>query len=171
MGQFEVKVDGIRQNEFLQANHWLAARSYLIILGLIVVMMISVVVTIGTAQVKNLWVFLVALVAVPLFYDFSFRRTYKKGPFADMKMDYNIDALGWRVQIGEQNAMVAWANTSRVRKTADDLLLYTYKGKGQSTSNLIPRRLLTEEQIAAIISWQREAKQKIKQKAKDDANQ
>ena len=154
MEEITVKVDGIRQNEFLVANHFMALKQYLATAGLLLVLALSILIINGSDQFKNLWALAIIVPIVPIVYHISFLRTYHKQPFGTMEMEYRFDERGWRLTVNDQTGVVAWANTVKIRRTKTVYLLYALvEGRRGSVSNVLPRRCLTDQQAAQIMAW------------------
>ena len=154
MEEITVKVDGIRQNEFLVANHFMALKQYLATAGLLLVLALSILIINGSDQFKNLWALVIVLPIVPIFYHVSFLRTYGKHPYGTMEMTYDFGPDGWKLTVDGQSGVVAWASTVRIIRTRTVFLLYAHvEGRRAAASNVLPRRCLTDQQAAQIMAW------------------
>ena len=154
MEGFTVTVDGIRRNEFMQANHFLAMKQYLATAGLLLLLAVSILIVNGSDQFRNLWALLIIIPIVPIVYHFSFLRAYGKQPYGEMEMAYSFDENGWRLTVNGQTGVVAWVNTLKLRRTKTVFLLYArVEGRRGMVSNVLPRRCLTDEQADQIVAW------------------
>ena len=154
MTEFTVKVDGVKTNEFLQANHFMALKQYLAVAGLLFLLALSILIFNGSDQFKNLWALLIIVPIVPIVYHISFLRSYRKYPYGEMEMEYHFDSRGWRLTVSGQTGVVAWANTLKLRCTKTVFLLYArVDGRKGMVSNVLPRRCLTDEQAEQIVAW------------------
>ena len=62
---------------------------------------------------------------------------------------YEFDAQGWSVTVGESRTEVAWAHTPMLRRTKACIFVYN----SGTTSNMLPRRLLTPEREQQLFDW------------------
>ena len=90
----------------------------------------------------------VLLVVVAAWFEIVRIQSYQKFP-ADIKMTYCFDEQGWSLQVREGSASVTWAETSRLVERKHLFLLC----QGKNTSNLLPKRCLTEAQCAQVRAW------------------
>ena len=154
MEEFTVKVDGIKLKEFMQANHFMALKQYLAVIGLLLLLALSTLILNGSDQFQYLWALFIVVPIVPIVYHISFLRSYKKYPYSEMEMSYTFDSRGWRLTVNDQTGVVAWANTLKLRRTKTVFLLYArVEGRKSMVSNVLPRRCLTDEQAQQILTW------------------
>lgn len=166
---FSVMVRGITKQEFLEANRSLARTPFLYML---LVILGCILVVILTGSVSNPWSLLWFLTPIPIlliFREYGYRSSFKKGPFKDLALDYDFNPDGWTVSMEGASGGVAWADTKKIVRTANDLLLYvrvyTANGKRKTnSSNVIPLRCIEEQQIAQLRSWFSESKARVKAK-------
>ena len=88
------------------------------------------------------------LVVMAAWFEITRVLSYSKFP-SDIKMAYRLDEQGWALQVGDGNASVTWAETSRLVERKHLFLLC----QGKNVSNLLPKRCLTEEQCAQLRAW------------------
>ena len=144
---FKVHVCGITKNEYMAAARWLSLNKIVPIAILAVAAAICLVVF-GSGDPALLLFPVVAIGFALVYYEMINLRDYKKFP-ADLQMDYEIDSRGWRLYVMDTTGLCAWANTVRMRENNDVFLLYNAK----NTSNLLPKRCMTSEQILQVREW------------------
>ena len=118
----------------------------------LVVVLVVAVIAFWTSdtRIQSFAVPAVILAAIPALYEGYHRSSCKRLPLAEAEMDYWLSQRGWRMEANGASAVFTWG-TTRLVETKDNLLLYTDK----KTSSLLPKRLLTGEQLEQIRTWNR----------------
>ena len=149
MKEFSLTVDSMTKEEYLQAAHRYAARVYsllaffiVVICGIILIFMERI--TPG-ALLSPAVFFLLAV----LFCETRFRMEYKKGMKEFPAVTYAFDAKGWSADPGTGPIRFDWAQTPRMKETRDCFFVYN----DDTSSNLIPKRLLGKAQTEALRRW------------------
>ena len=145
---FEVKVTEINRKEYLSALRWMQmkrVRNLIIALAVIFVFIYCVL------DPRPTWLPLLAvgvILFVLAYYEVMRWLDYPKFP-KEFSMSYVIDNRGWRLQVGEEQSVCAWSSTVKLVDTKALFLLYNSK----NSSNLLPKRCLTQEQIEQVRFW------------------
>jgi hypothetical protein len=66
-----------------------------------------------------------------------------------VELRYDFDRDGWTVKQGSSQVRVLWANTHRVQRTNQALMLYP----NRKSVNLVPLRFMTQAQLDQILGW------------------
>lgn len=150
MEEFHVSVRGIEPPEYMQSLRRVALRPYLWMCLIVVLVVAGIAFWTSDTRIQSFVVPAVILIAIPVLYEGYHRSSCKHLPLAEAEMDYWLSQRGWRMEANGASAVFTWGNTKLV-ETKDDLLLYT----DRKTSSLLPKRLLTGEQLEQVRAWSR----------------
>ena len=153
MEELKIQVEGVTCREYMQSVRRMALRPYLWMWVIVCAVVGAIGFFTEDTRPQSYVVPAVILLLLPLVYEFYQRQTYRNLPFGDTRMEYWMDARGWRAEVQGNRAVFTWANT-RLRETRDTFLLYT----DTRTSNLVPKRCLDAGQMAQIRQWARESR-------------
>lgn len=147
MKRFEITVRGIERKEYYDACQENGRRLYAILGASMVVICGAIILFTGDVTIASiLWPAGIYL-AIIAGYTLLTRLSYKDQLSAlDPPIEYEFDGGRWRMRRGDQTAEIEWKATPKLRRTKRCLFLYNDEVSG----NLIPLRLLTEGQAAAI---------------------
>ena len=150
MNGFTLHLGGIERREYYEACGETARRVYGILAGGMVLLCGAILILkrhIGPADILGpVGVYLV----VVCLYALATRLNYKDQlAVIDPPVVYTFDAGGWTVRAEGGQAAFSWPETVRLKRTRRCLFLYNDGASG----NLLPLRLLTDEQAAAIEGW------------------
>lgn len=145
---FSVAVTDINAFEFTSALRRLQSRPSTGFYGLIVLVFAIGLLLWGWDSLSTYFVTLFVFVVLLLYLEIKRWQDYSKFP-KDMELNYEFDPNGWRLHVKNESSFCAWASTVKLVETRRLFLLYNSK----NTSNLLPKRCLTEEQIALIRTW------------------
>ncbi len=159
MKRFTVSVGGITRREYFEACTENERRMHLI-LGVAMVIICGAILLIkGTVDWRDIAGPAAVYIVVMGGYGLMTRLGYKNQlAVLDPPVVYDIHGGRWAVTKDGATVEVEWKATTRLRKTRSCLFLYS----DGATSNLIPLRLLTEEQVAAMETWFRNTRSMAK---------
>ena len=150
---FSITVTDISKKEFLCAVRWVCRfrdLSSLILAPLAFFIFICFLKGFSAAAII-LPVLLLIVMAV--YFEFTRINGYRQFP-KDIKMVYEFNEQGWTLQVGENTGSSGWAEMVKLVERKHVFLLCHTK----NSSNLLPKRCLTAEQIDQIRTWYRAAK-------------
>lgn len=160
MKKFGLTVNGITRREYFAACRENGRRLYstlavtmIAICGLIIVFSGNVrpAAFIGPAAIY---------IIVVAGYEILTRVSYKDQlSVIDPPVEYTFETVKWTVTNGEQVVEIQWKATPRLRKTKDCIFIYN----DEITSNLLPRRLLTDNQIKTLETWFQNSRRQAKE--------
>ena len=150
MNKFSLTVDGITRREYFQACRENGRRmrvilllSMLVICGLIIVFTENVSVA---SIVGPVAIYLIVAGGYELLPRFTYKNELET---IDPPVTYDFNGARWVIQKGDVTAEIPWTHTPRLRRTRACVFLYN----DETTTNLIPLRLLTEEQLQSLQTW------------------
>ena len=167
MKRFSIVVNGIERKEYYEACRESGRRLYSL-LGLCMILFCgAIALAVRNFSLRSLLWPVGLYVAFVVGYEVLTRLTYKgQLDVLDPPIEYEFHGGRWRMQRGDEVAEVEWKATPKLRRTKRCLFVYNDDVSG----NLIPLRLLTTEQAAAIETWfknsRANAKVYLKQKEK-----
>lgn len=162
--QYDIQINGITRQEFIQAGSEFIRRMVLPLFLLVAVVTVVIALAISDFSLRSLLPpFLIAIAALVVL-RLSVVFSWKKFP-ADTQFSYLIDQDGWQITVGDTSANVDWQDTVRMTVRSHVVLLFNEDNR----SNLLPRRCLTPEQLAQLKVWydQSRSAHKARQKEKD----
>ncbi|MGM9615873.1 MAG: hypothetical protein ACI3W7_10175 [Oscillospiraceae bacterium] len=150
MGKFSLVVNGITRKEYFAACRENGRRIYRILAGAMVVICGAIMLATGDFSLRAFLgpvaVFLVVIVG----YELVTRLGYKNQlEVLDPPMVYDFHGGRWKVTLGDQVVEIEWKATPRLHKTKTCIFLYS----DEVSCNLVPRRLLTDEQVLSLETW------------------
>ena len=165
MKKFRLVVSGIERKEYLAACHESGRRLYaLLAVSMIAICGLIIVFTGNASPAAFLWP-LGIYAAVVVFYELVTRVTYRDQlAVIDPPVEYEFHGGRWMVTKGEQTVEIEWKATPRLRKTGSCLFLYN----DDTTSNLLPLRLMTDTQVKAIETWYKNSRTAYKEYRKKE---
>ena len=150
---FSVTVSKISRKEFNSALRGMFRRREIVFL--LIAFLAFLVLVLAKEDPSLLFCFspLIAPAVVAALFEFIFFNTYNQFP-GNLTMDYTMDAEGWKLLVNGDNGSSAWADMyALVERKHVFLLCHT-----KTSSNLLPKRCLTAEQIEQIRTWYNNAK-------------
>ncbi len=150
MNKFTVTVSGITRQEYYEACHE-TGRGMRIILAVCMVVICGLIIAFtGNFSLPSFLAPLAIYILAVAGYELLPRITYKNQlETIDPPAVYDFNGERWRVTKGDADAEIKWKATPRLHRTKRCVFLYN----DETTSNLIPVRLLTEEQIRSMETW------------------
>ena len=150
MNSFHLKVDGITRKEYFQACRENGRRLYSTLAATMIVICGLIILFTGNARPAAFIGPLVIYGVIVVGYELLTRLSYKDQlAVIDPPVEYAFSVGRWTVKKGDQLVEIPWRETPRLRKTKTCLFIYN----SDTVSNLLPRRLLTEEQIQSLETW------------------
>ncbi len=150
MKQFSLVVGGIERREYLQACHESAKRFYILLALSMAAICGLIILFTGNAGTAAFVGPLAIYAAIVVLYEIVIRVSYKDQlAVVDPPAEYEFTGAGWRVRKGDVAAELEWKRTPVLHRTKDCLFLYN----DETTSNLLPLRLMTDAQAKAIETW------------------
>lgn len=146
---FTLTVTGVTREEYLQGSTESARRAYRLMAGAAVIICILIEAAAKSFTLKGVFWPLGIYVAGVLAWNVLVRVNYKGQLDSIDPVTYEFDAQGWSVTVGESRTEVAWARTPMLRRTKDCIFVYN----SGTTSNMLPRRLLTPEREQQLFDW------------------
>ena len=167
MNRFELEVPGITRAEYFQACRLNAKRLYTI-LGCSMVVLCGII----TLATDN-WSLKALLWPVGIFvfcvaaWEILYRASYKD-QLAELNppVRYDFTPKEWKVENNGVQNTVNWKGTTKLKKTKDCLFLYN----NDASSSLLPRRLMSQQQIDLLEKWFRDSRADAKAFQKKELN-
>lgn len=159
MKEIKITLDGIRKNEYFQGFHQNARRIYL---GLAAIMAAACIVILAVTGNLSLFAFLgpmLVFCAVLILLEIVIRRAYKDELIKMDPVNYILNADSWVIQRGSEKAEIKWNATMKLTFSKDCLFLYNTN----TSSNMIPRRLISKEQEDQIRAWYQNSREAAKE--------
>ena len=155
MREFSLVVGGIDRREYFQACHESAKRFY-ILLALAMALFCGIIILLtGDARPAAFLGPVIIYAVIALLYEIMIRVSYKDQlAVIDPPVEYEFTGAGWHVRKGDVTAELEWTRTPALHRTRDCLFLYN----DETTSNLLPLRLLTDAQAKAVETWFRNSR-------------
>lgn len=164
--QFDIQINGVTRKEYIQAGTDTLRRMILPLLLLVIVFTFVIAMAVQNYSLKSLLLpFAVAFAFLLIMY-IMVVASWKNFP-ADTKYSYLIDEDGWEITVGRDSANIDWDKTSRMTVRSHVVLLFNEANR----SNLIPRRCLTNEQLAQMQQWFKESRKDFKNRQKEEDEQ
>ncbi len=150
MDEFSITVTGVTRTEYFQACRLTARRLYATLAVLMVVICAVIILAMENVSVAALVGPLVVFLLVVVVCEVGPRIGYKGQLETITPITYSFGPLGWRAQMeGQEPNRIEWEATPKLSKTRDCLFLFN----GDTSSSLLPLRLLTAEQVGKIRAW------------------
>lgn len=146
--QFDIQINGITKKEYLQAGSDTVRRMTLPLLALVTVFTAVIALAVQNFSLQSLLLpFGIALAFLLIMYAMV-AASWKNFP-ADTAFSYLIDEDGWEITVGDSRANIDWNKTTRMTVRSHVVLLFNEANR----SNLLPRRCLTDAQLAQMQQW------------------
>lgn len=159
MQKFSLTVNGIERQEYYHAARQIGRRLWAILALAMVVICVPILFLSRNFSVAAFLGPVVVFAVVVAGYELVIRLNYKDQlAVLDPPMEYSFHGGGWRLTRGGDTAEFSWTDTPRMRKTSRCVFLYS----DDTTSNLIPRRLLAEGQLEALEYWYKNSRTQAK---------
>ncbi len=150
MKKFSLTVSGIQRREYWQACHESMKRFYILLAASMAAICGLIILFSGNASPAAFLGPLAIYAAVAVLYEIVIHASYKDQlAVIDPPVEYEFTGSGWLVKKGDTTAQIEWRRTPKLQKTRDCLFLYN----DETTSNLLPLRLMTEAQVKAVETW------------------
>lgn len=150
MKKFSLTVGGIQRKEYFAACHESAKRFYILLALSMLAICGLIILFSGNASPAAFLGPLAIYAAVVVFYEVVTHVSYKDQlAVIDPPVEYEFTGARWLVKKGDVTAEVEWKHTPLLHKTKTCLFLYN----DDTTSNLLPLRLLTDSQVKAVETW------------------
>ena len=160
MKKFGLTVDGITRKEYFRACRESGKRLYVTLAVTMLAICGLIILFSGNTRPAAFIGPLVIYVAIVAGYEILTHVGYKDQlAVIDPPVVYTFETVKWTVTKGEETVEIPWKATPRLRKTKDCIFIYN----DETTSNLLPRRLLTEGQVQALEAWFRASRRQAKE--------
>lgn len=156
MKEIKVTVNGINRKEYFDAFHQSAKRIYLILAAIVAAVTAVVVIATGNANLPAFLGPMMIYAALLVLLEIVVRRSYKDEMVKMEPVCYTMDANGWSIQRGSEKAAFSWKDTPKVNFSRGCIFLYNSK----TSSNMIPRRLLSVKEEQQIRIWLKASREK-----------
>ncbi|MCR5785739.1 MAG: hypothetical protein K6G40_08890 [Eubacterium sp.] len=158
MESFSVEVNGITKDEYITASHENFRRLYTTLPICMLVICGVIVVASGNYSIKSIaWPFVIYFLVV-IAAEIIIRRGYNDQLSSFGPLIYEFNDTQWQVSAGEEHHAFNWEATPTLRIKKNAVFLYN----DEVNSNLVPARLLSDEEIKSIKSWFSESREKAK---------
>lgn len=155
MKSFSVSVGGIERREYYEACRESARRLYVILAVSMLVICAAILILKGSVGPADILGPVAVYVVVMGGYTLLTRLNYRDQlAVIDPPVEYRFSGDRWTVTAGDETVEIEWQATPKLHRTRSCLFLYN----DGASSNLLPLRLMTEEQIRAIESWFRDSR-------------
>lgn len=160
MNDFSITVTGVTKAEYFQACRVTVKRLYNTLAVLMVIICAVIILATGNATPAAFLGPLAIYLIVVGFCEIGPRVNYKGQLETITPITYSFGALGWQAQMeGQEANRFKWEATPKMIKTKSCLFLYN----SDTSSNLLPTRLLTAEQVSQINSWYKSSRELSKE--------
>ena len=160
MNDFSITVTGVTKPEYFQACRVTTMRLYKTLAVVMVIICAVIILATGNATPAAFLGPLVIFLIVAAFCEIGPRINYKGQLETMTPITYSFGPLGWQAQMeGQEANRFKWEATPKMVKTKSCLFLYN----SDTSSNLLPTRLLTAEQISQINSWYKSSRDLAKE--------
>ena len=160
MKKFSLSVDGIERREYYEACRESARRLYGLLAAAMLVICGAILLLKRSLGPADLIGPVVIYVLVMGGYELMTRLGYKDQlAVIDPPVIYDFNGGRWAVTTAGGTVEVEWKATARLRKTRSCLFLYN----DDASSNLLPLRLMTEEQVSALETWYKNSRAAAKE--------
>ena len=165
MKEFSITVTGIQRQEYYEACRESGRRIGLILgMSMLVICGAIMLVTRSISLAAILGPLAVYLLLM-LGYGLLTRINYKNQlAVMDPPMEYEFSSSRWKLRMGDQQAETEWTATPKLRRTRRCIFLYSDEVSG----NLIPLRLLSQEQAECIETWYRSSREQARAYLKEE---
>ena len=165
MERFSLTVGGIDRREYYQACHESARRFYLLLAVSMFFFCGLIILLTGNASAAAFLGPAAIYAAIVVLYEIVIRVSYKDQlAVIDPPVEYEFTGDGWHVRKGDVTAELSWDRTPALRRTKVCLFLYN----DETTSNLLPRRLMTDGQTEAVETWFRDSRAAYREYRKNE---
>ena len=164
--QFDIQIDNVTRKEYVQAGSETIRRMILPLLALVTVFTVVIAMAVQNFSLQSLLLPFGVAIAFLLVMYIMVLTSWKNFP-SDTQFSYLIDEDGWEITVGESRANIDWDKTTRMTVRSHVVLLFNEANR----SNMLPRRCLTNEQLAQMQQWFRESRSAFKDRQKADEEQ
>ena len=150
MKKFSLTVGGIERREYFAACHESAKRFYILLALSMAAICGLIILFSGNASPAAFLGPLAIYGAVVVVYEVVIHVSYKDQlAVIDPPVEYEFNGAGWTVTKGDVTVQIEWKHTPVLHRTKTSLFLYN----DDTTSNLLPLRLMTDTQVKAVETW------------------
>lgn len=165
MDEIVIKVNGVTREEYMEACHLSARRLYVMLAVVMAIICGVIILATGNASWQAFFGPLLVYVICVGGYEAMIRKNYKGQLEQVEEVTYTITKLGWTCKVGDQENYIYWKGTPRMAQTKHGVFLYC----DEVNSSLLPRRLLTQEQIDQLRQWFKESRVLAKEFMQNEA--
>jgi hypothetical protein len=160
MDEFSFTLTGVTRQEYFQATRLTAKRLYTTLAFLMVVICAVIILATGNVRPAAFIGPLVIYVIVVAVCEIAPRINYKGQLDTITPITYTFGPLGWTAQMdgGDKNR-IKWEATPKMSTSRDCIFLFN----NDTSSTMLPRRLMTEEQVKQIKSWYKNTRELSKE--------
>ena len=150
MNSFSITVNGFTRPEYYHACHETGRRLRILLAISMVAICGLIIVFTGNVTLSSVLVPIGIYILVVAGYELLPRITYKDQlGTIDPPVEYDFNGNRWSIKKGDSAAEFEWKVTPRLHRTKLCLFIY----HNETSCNLIPLRLLTEQQAASLETW------------------
>lgn len=151
---FGFTITGITRKEYQQASRLHNRRAYVILLAAMIIFCGVIILATGNASAAAFFgpilLYVIFVVALELMTKLSY-----KGQLDQVDpVVYKFNPVSWSVTANGQTVEIQWRGTVKLKKTRDCIFIYN----DDASSNLLPRRLMTEDQARRIQLWYKDSR-------------
>lgn len=163
MNEIKITVNGIEKKEYIQATQLMLKRVFLI-LGTVMLVFCAIIIFAMDDFTLKAVLGPVAIYAVIVALCEAFLILGYKGQLETVNpVEYTISEKEWQIETAEEIIIIPWECTPKMVKTKDGVFLYN----DEVSSNIIPKRLLTKENINDIENWYKASRASYKKYDKE----
>ncbi len=161
---FKIEISAMTKQEYIQTATESIRRLIAPAFAVAAMITVAIAFAINDFSVRSIvppFAILAVIIAVMWVLMASSWKSYPK----DTSFSYVIDDAGWELTVQGVSARVDWQDTQHLTIRRHVVLLYNESNR----SNVIPRRALTQAQLAQIRAWYRDSRRmfKARQRFKD----
>ncbi len=149
MKEISITVDGITKKEYIQSTQLMLKRVFIILGTAMIVFCGIIIFAMSDFTLKALLAPVGIYVAIVLISEASFILGYKDQLASIDPIEYRLNESEWQIETSEEIVIVPWNCTPKIAKTRDGLFLYS----DEVSSNILPKRLLSKDDIQLIEKW------------------
>jgi hypothetical protein len=150
MDEFSFTLTGVTRQEYFQATRLTAKRLYSTLAFLMVVICAVIIIATGNVRPAAFIGPLVIYIIVVAVCEIAPQLNYKGQLDTITPITYTFGPLGWTAQLeGNEKNRIKWEATPKMSTSRDCIFLFN----DDTSSTLLPRRLMTEEQVKQIKTW------------------
>lgn len=158
MDKFSVELNGITRDEYLAASHENFRKLYTALPICIIIICGLIMILTGNYSAKAIIWPIVVYIIVIILAEYFMRHNYNDQLSEFGPITYSFDDIKWEVTAGEEHHSFNWEATPTLRIKKNAIFLYN----DEVNSNLVPTRLLTDEQLNQISIWFKQSRTKAK---------